>query len=57
MVAAVPAGKSSKYVGVHFSLGNSPVVNQALPMDIAIIPHEDFASLRATLRESRTDSR
>jgi hypothetical protein len=46
MVAAVPAGKSSKYVGVHFSLGNSPVVNQALPVDIAVIPHEDYVSLR-----------
>jgi hypothetical protein len=46
MVAAVPAGKSSKYVGVHFSLGNPPTVNQALPIDIAVIPHEDYASLR-----------
>ena len=46
MVAAVPAGKSSKYIGVHFSLGNSPTVNQALPIDIAVIPHENYASLR-----------
>src|SRR6185503_17528791 len=46
MVAAVPAGKSSKYVGVHFSLGNPPTVNHALPIDIAVIPHEDYASLR-----------
>lgn len=46
MVAAVPAGKSSKYIGVHFSLGNSPTVNQALPIDIAVIPHENYSSLR-----------
>jgi hypothetical protein len=45
MVAAVPAGKSSRYVGVHFSLGNSPTVNQALPVDIAVIPHQDYTSL------------
>ena len=46
MVAAVPAGKSSRYVGVHFSLENSPTVNQALPVDIAVIPHQDYTSLR-----------
>ena len=46
MVAAVPSGKSSKYVGVHFSLGKAPTVNQALPVDIAVIPHENYATLR-----------
>ena len=45
MVAAVPAGKSSRYVGVYFSLGNSPAVRQALPVDIAVIPHQDYTSL------------
>jgi len=48
MVAAVPAGKSAKFIGVHFALGNTPTVNQALPVEIAIIPHEGFTSLGAT---------
>jgi hypothetical protein len=48
MVAAVPAGKSAKFIGVHFSLGNAPTVNQALPVEIAIIPHETFTSLGAS---------
>lgn len=48
MVAAVPAGKSARFVGVHFSLGAVPTVNQALPVEIAIIPHENFVSLGAS---------
>jgi hypothetical protein len=48
MVAAVPAGKSARFVGVHFSLGNVPTVKQALPVEIAIIPHENFTSLGAS---------
>jgi len=47
MVAAVSAGKSSAAVGVYFMLGNSPTVATALPVDIAILPHQDFSSLRA----------
>jgi hypothetical protein len=47
MVAAVPAGKSAKSIGVHFSLGSAPRVNQALPVEIAIIPHESFTLLGA----------
>lgn len=47
MVAAVAAGKSSAVVGVYFTLGNSPTVNTALPVDIAILPHQDFSSVRA----------
>ena len=47
MVAAVSAGKSSAAVGVYFTLGNSPTVDTALPVDIAILPHQDFSSLRA----------
>ncbi len=47
MVAAVSAGKSSAAVGVYFTLGNSPTVATALPVDIAILPHQDFSSLRA----------
>ena len=47
MVAAVSAGKSATAVGLHFSLASAPVVNTALPVDIAIIPHQDFTSLGA----------
>jgi hypothetical protein len=48
MVAAVPAGKSARFVGVHFSLGSVPTVGRALPVEIAIIPHEGFTSLGAS---------
>jgi hypothetical protein len=47
MVAAAAAGKSAAAVGVYFMLGSSPTVNSALPIDIAILPHQDFSSLRA----------
>jgi hypothetical protein len=47
MVAAVSAGKSAAAVGVYFSLGNTPTVNTALPIDIAVVPHRPFSSLRA----------
>jgi hypothetical protein len=48
MVAAVPAGKSARFLGVHFSLASAPSVNQALPVEIAIIPHESFTLLGAS---------
>jgi hypothetical protein len=47
MVAAVSAGKTATMLGVHFALRAVPTVNQALPVDIAIVPHRDFTSLRA----------
>lgn len=47
MVAAVAAGKSATAVGVYFTLGNAPTVDTALPVDLAILPHQDFASLQA----------
>ena len=47
MVAAVSAGKTATMLGVHFALRAAPSVNQALPVDIAIVPHRDFTSLRA----------
>ncbi|HEX6396301.1 MAG TPA: hypothetical protein VFZ95_02660 [Steroidobacteraceae bacterium] len=47
MVAAVSAGKSSTVVGVYFTLGNAPTIDSALPIDIAIVPHQDFTSLQA----------
>lgn len=46
MVAAVSAGKSASAVGVFFSLGNAPVVDTALPVDVAVVPHQDFTSLQ-----------
>ena len=48
MVAAVSAGKSSDVIGVHFALRAQPVVNQALPVDLAIVPHRKFSSLLVT---------
>jgi hypothetical protein len=47
MVAAVSAGKTATAIGVHFSLGASPAVNTALPVDIALVPHETFVSVGA----------
>jgi hypothetical protein len=47
MVAAVSAGKSSTVVGVYFVLGNVPAVDTALPIDVTIVPHQDFVSLQA----------
>lgn len=47
MVAAAAAGKSAAAVGVYFTLGNAPTVNTALPVEIAILPHQDFGTLRA----------
>ena len=47
MVAAVSHGNSAKALSMHFSLGNTPTVNTALPVDIVILPHEKFALVRA----------
>jgi hypothetical protein len=47
MVAAVSAGKSATVVGVYFALGNAPTIDSALPIDIAIVPHQDFTALQA----------
>jgi hypothetical protein len=49
MVAAVSAGKSATAVGVHFSLGDAPSVGKALSMDIVVLPHVEFSSLRARI--------
>ena len=45
MVAAVSAGKSSNVISVHFALRAPPTVNQALPVDVVIVPHREFSSL------------
>jgi len=47
MVAAVAAGKSVTAVGVYFALGNTPKVATALPVEISVISHQDFTTLRA----------
>jgi hypothetical protein len=46
MVAAVSAGKASNVISLHFALRATPTVNTALPVDVAIVPHRDFTSLR-----------
>jgi hypothetical protein len=47
MVAAVSVGQSSNVISVHFALGKLPLVGEALPVEIAIVPHQDFTSVRA----------
>jgi hypothetical protein len=46
MVAAVAAGKSSTAISVHFALASPPTVASPLPVKIAIVPHEPFATVR-----------
>jgi hypothetical protein len=47
MVAAVSAGKAAAALGVHFAIRTVPAVGQPLPVDVAIVPHRDFTSVRA----------
>ena len=47
MVAAVSAGKSASMIGLHFALEEVPSVGKPLPVAIAIVPHRQFASVRA----------
>jgi hypothetical protein len=47
MVSAVSAGRNSTVISVHFALGSTPVVNQPLPVEIAVVPHEVFTLVRA----------
>lgn len=47
MVAAVSAGKTSEMISVHFALRAPPAVGQPLPVDIAIVPHRPFTTIRA----------
>jgi hypothetical protein len=46
MVAAVAAGKSASAVSIHFALGSPPTVGTPLPVQIAIVPHKPFATVR-----------
>lgn len=47
MVAAVSAGRSASMIGLHFALEDVPAVGKPLPVAIAIVPHQNFASVRA----------
>lgn len=47
MVAAVSSSRNAAVVGVHFTLNGTPTVNKALPVDIALVPHQAIAMLRA----------
>jgi hypothetical protein len=47
MVAAVSAAKTADRLSVHFALRATPAVGHPLPIDIAIVPHRDFTSVRA----------
>jgi hypothetical protein len=47
MVSAVPASRNSTAIGVHFSLDVPPTVAVPLPVQIAIVPHQEFKSVRA----------
>jgi hypothetical protein len=41
----VAAGKSSTAISVHFALASPPTVATPLPVRIAIVPHEPFATV------------
>lgn len=47
MVTAVSASKSAAAIGMHFALGAKPEVNKPLPVEIAIVPHQEFDSVSA----------
>lgn len=47
MVAAVSSTRNSAIVSVHFSLKGIPTVDSALPVDIAIVPHDAFLAVSA----------
>lgn len=46
MVAAVSASKTSSLIGMHFALESAPAVGKPLAVNLAIVPHQDFAALR-----------
>jgi hypothetical protein len=47
MVAAVAPGTSTRVVGVYFAMRKAPAVNEGLPLEIALVPHQEFSSLVA----------
>ena len=46
MVAAVSAGKAASVISLHFALRAPPTVNTPLPVEVAIVPHRKFSSIR-----------
>jgi hypothetical protein len=46
MVAAVSASRTTEVVAVHFALRAPPTVNVPLPVEVAIVPHRRFVSVR-----------
>jgi len=46
MVAAVSAGKAASVISLHFALRAPPAVNTPLPVEVAIVPHRKFSSIR-----------
>src|SRR5687767_10777754 len=46
MVAAVSASRTTNVIGLHFALRAPPTVNMPLPVEVAIVPHRKFASIR-----------
>jgi hypothetical protein len=46
MVAAVSAGKAANVISLHFALRATPTVNTPLPVEVAIVPHRKFTSIR-----------
>lgn len=46
MVAAVSASKAANVVSLHFALRAPPTVNTPLPVEVAIVPHRKFATIR-----------
>ena len=46
-VSAVSAGGNNSVISVHFALRNTPTASEALPVDIAIVPHQVFTAVRA----------
>jgi hypothetical protein len=46
-VSAVSSGGNNSVISVHFVLRNTPTASEALPVDIAIVPHQIFTAVRA----------
>ena len=46
MVAAVAARKNSTAISLHFALASPPTIATPLPVKIAIVPHEQFTTVR-----------
>lgn len=46
MVSAVSASKTASLIGIHFALESAPAVGKPLTVNLAVVPHRDFAQLR-----------